>query len=63
VRIPKILHSVSVVFVLLFVNLTWGATEQVLYSFSGGDGIPGGLIFDGAGFPSSCLIASNHAIE
>lgn len=48
-RIPRILHSLSAVLVLLFVNLAWGAaTEQVLYLFNAGE-MPGGLVLDNAG--------------
>ncbi|HXM19918.1 MAG TPA: choice-of-anchor tandem repeat GloVer-containing protein [Terriglobales bacterium] len=47
---PKVLKSVLAVLILLFVNLAWGAaSEQVLYSFSGADGVPAGLVSDGAG--------------
>jgi uncharacterized repeat protein (TIGR03803 family) len=49
VRMPKILHSLAAVFVLLFVNLAWGASEKVLYTFDPADSMPGGLVFDGVG--------------
>jgi uncharacterized repeat protein (TIGR03803 family) len=50
VRIPNILRTVSAVLVLLFVNLAWGASEKVLYMFSGANPEVGaGLVFDGAG--------------
>jgi uncharacterized repeat protein (TIGR03803 family) len=49
VRMPKILHSLAAVFVLLLVNLAWGVSEKVLYTFDPEYVSAGGLVLDGAG--------------